>query len=146
MYYQAGDMAIYTPGKHPGEYLLPASELCKYQDLPKSVKDQMYGCQYYDYYGDMSGIYLKKFTTQSCRILKRLTICQRRKLWPDPSLILTSRRLSSLSMPRRPLSNNLSSNRTSIPPLAVFLLLISQKTSLRFLAFSILNARNKMIY
>ena len=50
-------MAIYSPGKHPGEYLLPASELCKYQDLPKSVKDQMHGCQYYDYYGDMSGIY-----------------------------------------------------------------------------------------
>ena len=52
-------MVQYKPGTHPGQYLLPASELCLFATLPQSVKDQIHDCRYYDYYGDNGLIYEK---------------------------------------------------------------------------------------
>ena len=44
---QEAEVKVYRPGTHPGQYLLPASELLKYPNLPKSVKKQMNGSQNY---------------------------------------------------------------------------------------------------
>lgn len=51
-------MPIYTPGFHPGSVLLPPGELIKYDNLPKSITDQInFDGSAYDLYGKMSAAF-----------------------------------------------------------------------------------------
>jgi hypothetical protein len=56
--YQGGSMALapygavrFDPLVHPGTNLLPPKDLVKYENLPKSIHDQILDAHTYDHYG-----------------------------------------------------------------------------------------------
>ena len=55
--YAEGMIPNYIPMHHPGDMLLPPSDLLKYDSLPKSIRDQILDEQTYDLYGK-AGLYL----------------------------------------------------------------------------------------